>query len=453
MQLIKNEIVNIQLTDLGSFGEGVGKTDGFTVFVPGGLPGELVEAKVTVSKKNYAVAQLMQVLKQSPYRVSPPCTVYKDCGGCQLQHLSYQAQLEIKKKKVIDALERIGHVQNPPVKQTLGALDPWHYRNKMLFAVDNEGEKAAIGCYARASHNVVDAPPCLIQQVENNVIMQVVRDWMRDYKVPAYDEHTAQGLIRNVLGRVAPNTGQVMAGIVTVNKPVAFLPKLVQRLKEKLPNLTSIVQLTREGEGNIVLGGRQQILWGNSRITGEINDLLFNISAKSFFQVNSEQVRVLYGKALQLANLQNEETVIEAYCGTGTISMIFAQKAKKVYGLELLKDAVSDAKENAALNNCANIEFIQGDVVLTLPQLLKAGVKPDTVVVDPPRAGLAAQVTKAIIEARPKKIVYISCNPASLARDIALMSSNYNLKEAWPVDMFPMTAHVESVCLLTRNEK
>ena len=452
MQLKVNDFVKVEITDLGSSGEGVGKVDGFTIFVQGALPQEFVQAKVILSKSSYAVAQLVEILKLSPQRVKPCCSIFDTCGGCQLQHLSYQAQLVMKNKKVSDALKRIGHIENVAVRETLGMSEPWYYRNKMLFAVGENNEGVALGCYAKASHEVIDASVCLIQKNENNIILQVVREWLVKYRLSFYNEQTAKGLIRNLLGRVGPQSGQILVGLVTSEKSVPFLPKLIQMLKERVTGLTGIVQIVRSGKGNIVLAGEQYLLWGDSRIRGDIGDLSFNISAKSFFQVNSEQTQVLYKEALAMAGLQGGETVIEAYSGTGTIGLLFAKQAAKVYGLELSKEAVADAKENALLNGCKNIEFIQGDVAYTLPNLLKTGIKADIIVVDPPRAGLALKVVQTIAAAKPEKIIYISCNPASFARDAAILAETYQLTGVQPVDMFPMTAHIESVAKFIKRK-
>lgn len=446
----KGDRINIPVTGLGSSGEGVGKLDGFTIFVPGALPNEIVQAKISLSKKNYAVADLLSIEQKSPDRIAPPCPVFKDCGGCQLQHLAYPAQLTIKRSRVIDALERIGHIKKTPVHEVLASSSPWAYRNKMLFAVDKQSEGAVIGCYAKATHAVINATACMIQSEENNVIVSVVREWMNRYEIQPYNEKFCRGLIRNVMGRVGPKTGEVMAGIITTKKNISFLAQLVEQLRARVPKLLSIVQIVKEDNNNVVLAGQEQVLWGQKRISGILNGLYFNISAKSFFQVNSNQAEALYQKALELADISGQENVIEAYSGTGTIGMLFAQKSSRVFGLELSPQAISDAKVNATLNNCKNIEFIQGDVAKTLPALIDRGINADIFVVDPPRAGLATSVVQTIIEAAPEKIIYISCNPASLARDLALLKTNYELQFVQPVDMFPMTSHVEVIVKLCK---
>lgn len=444
----------LQISGLGSNGEGVGKYEGFTVFVQGALPQEEVSAKVKLVKKNYAVAVLQKILKPSAERVEPLCSVYKKCGGCQLQHLSYAGQLAYKRQQVQDALNRIGHLEIDVIP-VLGASEPWNYRNKMQFpvSVDMEGD-IQIGCYAVATHSVVDTETCMIQKAANNDVLKTVRKWMQRFGISAYDEKTGKGLVRHVMGRVGVHSGEVMAVLITSAYDIPHRRELVECLKKYIPGLTSVVQNINKKPTNIIMGNKTRVLYGAENIKDKLGSLAFNISAQSFFQVNSEQTEKLYNKALEFAALTGSETVVDVYCGTGTISLYLARHARKVYGIEIVAPAIIDAERNAEENNCKNAEFILGDAAVELPKLLMSGVQPDVVVVDPPRAGCEEKVLASICHVKPERVVYVSCNPASLARDLAYMEQHgYKTLIAQPVDMFPMTNHVETVVLMSKKEK
>ena len=445
--------ITMQITGLGSSGEGVGKYEGFTVFVKGALPEEEVSVKIALVKKSYAVGTLVEVVRSSAERVEPVCHVYKECGGCQLQHLSYKGQLACKRQQVQDALGRIGHLE-VEVLPVLGAGDPWNYRNKMQFPAAMNAEGVLnIGCYATATHSVVDTEACLISKEANNAIMKTVRTWMKHYNISAYDEKTGKGIVRHIMGRVGVHSGEVMAVIITSGYDLPHRAVLVEWLKRYVPGLVSVVQNINKKQTNVVMGAKSRVLYGAESIKDSLGSLSFNISAQSFFQVNSEQAEKLYNKALEFAALTGNETVVDVYCGTGTISLYLARHAKKVYGIEIVAPAIENAKKNAEENKCANAEFMCGDAAVELPKLLAGGVRPDVVVVDPPRAGCEQKVLAAICEVQPERVVYVSCNPASLARDLAFMEQHgYKALLAQPVDMFPMTSHVECVTLLTRSE-
>ncbi len=445
---------NITLTvnGLGSSGEGVGKYEGFTVFVKGALPEEEVRVTITLVKKSYAVGAMEEIVKASAERVEPACPVYKECGGCQLQHLSYKGQLECKRQQVQDALTRIGHL-NLEALPVLGAAEPWSYRNKMQFpaAADAEGV-LQIGCYATATHSVVDTDACMISKEANNAIMKTVRTWMQHYNISAYDEKTGKGLVRHIMGRVGVHSGEVMAVIITSGYDIPHRGVLIEWLKRHVPGLVSVVQNINKKQTNVVMGSKTRVLYGPESIKDSLGSLSFHISAQAFFQVNSEQAEKLYNKALEFAALSGKETVVDVYCGTGTISLYLARHAKQVYGIEIVAPAIENAKKNAEENKCANAEFICGDAAVELPKLLAGGVRPDVLVVDPPRAGCEQKVLAAIAEVQPERVVYVSCNPASLARDLAFMEQHgYKAIVAQPVDMFPMTSHVETVVLLGRK--
>ena len=445
--------IDLLITGLGSSGEGVGKYEGFTVFVKGALPEERVQVNITLVKKSYAVGSLEQVLLPSSERVQPLCPVYEACGGCQLQHLSYAGQLAAKRQQVQDAITRIGHVE-VEVLPVLGADDPWNYRNKMQFpAAFNAEGQLQIGCYAAATHNVINTEGCLISKEANNAILQTVRKWMEHYHIPAYDEKTGKGMVRHVMGRVGVHSGEVMAVIITAGYDLPHRATLVKWLQQYVPGLVSVVQNINKKQTNVVMGSKTRLLWGSETIKDSLGSLSFHIAAQAFFQVNSEQAEKLYNKALEFAALNGDETVVDVYCGTGTISLYLARHAKKVYGIEIVGPAIENAKKNAEENKCANAEFILGDAAVELPKLLDSGVKPDVVLVDPPRAGCEERVLAAIAGVAPRRIVYVSCGPASLARDLHYLEEHgYKAMLVQPVDMFPMSSHIENVCLLIKQK-
>ncbi|WP_301860318.1 23S rRNA (uracil(1939)-C(5))-methyltransferase RlmD [uncultured Megasphaera sp.] len=449
----KGKTYAIDIVRLGTNGEGVGRYENFTVFVPGALPGESVQARVTVVKKQYALAALTEIVKPSPDRVKPLCPVYEQCGGCQLQHLSYEGELKEKRQQVIDALERIGHLQHIDVLPTLGAASPWHYRNKMQVPVAAVGRHSvAIGCFAAATHQVIDVAACAIQKDDNNRIAAVVRQWMKDYKIPAYNEDERTGIVRHIMGRVGVHTGELMVCLVTACDMVPHMKDLVRMLRTALPQIKSIVQNVNTRHTNVILGPKTRVIYGAPAIHDSIGPLTFAVSAQSFFQVNSEQAQKLYETALAFAGLTGKEIVADVYCGTGTITLFLAQQAKQVYGIEIVAPAIKDAVKNARDNHIRNAEFILGDAVYKLPELIRSGIRPDVIVLDPPRAGCGEPVLAAIAQSRPKKVVYVSCNPATLARDLAYLNEHgYAVQKVQPVDMFSRTHHVETVVLLVRR--
>ncbi|MBQ7317534.1 MAG: 23S rRNA (uracil(1939)-C(5))-methyltransferase RlmD [Phascolarctobacterium sp.] len=448
----KGDIIEMNITGLGSSGEGVGKFQGFTVFVNGALPTETIKAKVGLVKKSYATARIVEILQASAERVEPACPVYKECGGCQLQHLSYAGQLQMKEQQVRDAVTRIGHLDTE-VMPVIGCANPWNYRNKMQFpaAMGAEG-KIEIGCYATATHSVVDTEGCLIQKEANNQVLFAVRKWMQQFNITAYDEKTGKGLVRHVMSRVGVHSGEVMAVLITSAYDIPCKKELVDILKKEVPGLVSVVQNINKKPTNIIMGNKTHVIYGKPNIKDSLGALSFNVSAQSFFQVNSEQAEKLYNKALEYAALTGSETVVDVYCGTGTISLYMAKHAKKVYGIEIVAPAIEDAKKNVVANGCANAEFILGDAAVELPALLESGVSPDVVLLDPPRAGCEEKVLAAICKVKPERIVYVSCNPASLARDLAYLEEHgYKATVVQPIDMFAATSHIENVALIVRE--
>ena len=444
-------IVNI--SSLGSSGEGVGRVSDFTVFVNGALPGEEVKAKITEVKKTYAIGKLMEVVKASPERIKPACPIYAECGGCQLQHISYEGQMQVKRQQVKDAMERIGHQKDLTVLPVLGAENPWHYRNKVAFPVGKEKGKTIIGCFAQGTHKIIDASNCLIQDELNNDAINAVKEIIDKLGIPAYNEDTHTGVMRHVVARTGMK-GQLMVVLVTATQELKRKKEIIKMLRSRLPQMVSLQQNIQTYRNNVILGRETKLLWGRPTIKAKLGKFAFNVSARSFFQVNTRQAEVLYDTALEYAQLTGKETVIDAYCGTGTISLYLAQKARKVYGVEIVSPAIKDAEKNARENNVRNAEFIVGDCTKVMPRLYKQGVRPDVVVVDPPRAGCTEAVLQTFASMQPKRIVYVSCNPATLARDIEIMAKlGYKAKKVQPVDMFSHSSHVESVALINRVEK
>ncbi|MDU2064062.1 MAG: 23S rRNA (uracil(1939)-C(5))-methyltransferase RlmD [Sporomusaceae bacterium] len=448
----KGDKITVEIHGLGHSGEGVARLDGYTLFIEGALQGEQVTAKVKEVKKSYGRAQLLEVLEAAPERIAPPCPVYQACGGCQLQHLSYEGQLAAKYETVRAALERIGKLAGVTIQPVLPSPESWHYRNKMLLPIGRRGRHLIAGCYAQGSHEIVPMEACLIQHEANNRIAAAVAAVATELRIKAYEEATGEGSLRYAMGRVGVATDEVMVVVVTATEELPEQEAFIKGLQERIPGLVSILQNVNSRKTNVMLGPKNKLLWGKEYIEDKLGNLTFQISPHSFFQVNTKQAVRLYETALKYADLQGEETVIDAYCGTGTISLFLAQQAKKVYGIEVVAPAIADAKKNAADNKIDNVEFLVGDATDVMPKLYRDGLRPDVVVVDPPRAGCSTEVLDTFVRMEPNRIVYVSCNPASLARDLGyLAEEGYEAKEIQPVDMFPMTYHVECVALIQRR--
>lgn len=448
----KGKKYEIKITSLGSSAEGVGRYEDFTVFVPYALPGETIEAVIEEVKKSYARGKISRIIKSSPDRVEPACPIYYDCGGCQLQHLSYEGQLKAKKQQVYDAVTRIGKQKGILIHDTLGAENPWNYRNKMQFPIGRTKGEITIGCYAQGTHEIINTDDCRIQKEGNNEIVRAVREVIEKLRIPVYDEDRHTGVLRHVVGRVGKN-GDIMLVLVTAVKELQRARDLIRLLRDRLPKLVSLQQNVQTYRNNVIMGRDTILLWGKPTILDAIGPFRFHISPRSFFQVNTAQAAVLYNKALEYAGLTGQQVVIDAYCGTGTITLFLAQKAHKVYGIEIVKPAILDAQKNARDNHIKNAEFIVGDATIVMPRLYKQGIRPDVVVVDPPRAGCTPTVLETFASMKPERIVYVSCNPASLARDIEILDGlGYKAQEIQPVDMFGQTSHVESIALIVRSD-
>jgi len=444
------EIHEITIDRLGNMAEGVGRIENFTVFVPGLLPHEKAKIKITEVKSRYAKGHISEIVQSSPDRVRPHCGIYEACGGCQLQHLSYQAQLELKRSQVNDLLVHIGGMQKIPVLPTLGADDPWYYRNKMQLPVGTTKGKLQMGCYALGTHLIIDTDECFIQDSLNNQLTIIMREIIEKLHIPIYNEDKHTGVIRHIVGRVGLDD-KLMVILVTATRELKQAGSIVRMLRQRIPQIVSIQQNIQTYHNNVILGRETKVLWGKPTILAKLGDLIFHVSARSFFQVNTNQAARLYAKALEFADLKGYETVIDAYCGTGTITLYLAQKARKVIGIEIVKPAIVDAEKNARDNNIHNAEFIVGDATEVMPRLAKQGIRPDVVVVDPPRAGCTELILQTFAKLGTQRIVYVSCNPATLARDISILSElGYKAIKVQPVDMFPMTAHVECVALINK---
>jgi len=449
----KNNIYTVEIASLGHSGEGVGKYEGFTIFVPYALPGETIEVKITEVKKTYAKGKLKAVKTASPSRCLAKCPIYYQCGGCQLQHVDYEEQLLLKRQTVVNSIQRIGKIEDVIIHKAIGAEEPWYYRNKMQFPIGTVDGKVAVGCYAQGTHQIINTEHCLIQHDANNKVAQTVQELVTELGISTYDEETGRGAMRHVLGRVGIATDEVMVVLVTATPTLPQQEMLIEKLRQRIPGLVSIIHNVNSKQTNVIMGNQTKTLWGRDTITDKLGNFTFNISAKSFFQVNTKQAEVLYSKAVEYARLSGTETVIDAYCGTGTITLFLAEKAAKVYGIEIVEPAIQDAWRNAELNNVNNVEFTVGDAIHIMPRMFKQGLRPEVIVVDPPRAGCERKVLETFAAMEPQRIVYVSCNPASLARDVAVLAElGYVTKEIQPVDMFPMTYHVESVALIERRE-
>lgn len=445
----KNDVLQVTIEDLTHEGHGVGKVEGYPLFIPNALPGEAIDVKVVKTTKNYGFGRLMEWHETSPERVEPPCPVYDRCGGCQLQHLSYEGQLKAKQKQVQDVMARIGKLPHVPVYPTLGMEEPWRYRNKSQVPIGISEGRVITGFYAKRSHEIVDVNQCIIQEQVSDQVMQLVKEKANELGILPYDELRHKGVLRHVVIRYGRTSGEVMVVLVTRSSHVPHLAELVDAIKENITGLASIVHNINNQKTNVIMGNQSTVLWGRDVIYDSIGDIRFAISARSFYQINPVQTEVLYQTALEYAELTGEESVVDAYCGIGTISLFLAQKAKKVYGVEIVEQAIEDAKTNAELNGIRNAEFEAGPAEVVIPRWHKEGKKADVIVVDPPRKGCDEALLTTILEMKPKRVVYVSCNPGTLARDLRMLEDGgYRTKKVQPVDMFPQTSHVEAVAVL-----
>ena len=466
----KNELVKVKIEDIGVGGEGIGKVDGYTLFIKDAIIGDVVEAKVMKAKKNYCYARLMNVLTPSKDRVEEVvCPMARKCGGCQIQEMKYPAQLAFKESKVRGNLERIGEVpgelldqiMHPVVGMDEEGMQPFRYRNKAQFPIgtDKDGRVTA-GFYAGRTHSIIGNTDCVLGVEVNEEILNCILDFMEEFEIPAYDEVKHKGLVRHVLLRYGFKTDEIMVCLVINGKTIPHCHDLVGRLRQ-IPGMTSITLSSNTAKTNVIMGDTIRLLWGQEFITDYIGEIKYQISPLSFYQVNPVQTEKLYGLALDYAGLTGNETVWDLYCGIGTISLFLAKKAKQVYGVEIVPQAIDDARNNAKINDITNAEFYVGKAEEVLPEYYKEYEKThngetahaDVIVVDPPRKGCEESLLQTIVDMQPEKVVYVSCDSATLARDVKfLRAKGYELKDVTPVDQFPHTVHVETVVLLSQQK-
>lgn len=450
MKLTKNDKIPLKITAVTMEGSGVGHYEGCAVFVPNTVTGDEITAHIVKVKSNCAFARLDELHVASPERTEPDCPVFLQCGGCAFRHITYEAELKIKQNHIRDALKRIGRIDIEP-EPIIGASCPEHYRNKAQYPVEKNGEALKIGFYAAHSHRVIDCRSCLLQPEEFDGILAVFDNWISQYKIPVYDAEKQTGLLRHIYIRRAEKTGETMVCAVINGRELPFAQELISALLEKEPNIKSIVINKNKAENNVILGEKCKIIWGKETITDELCGLKFQISPLSFYQVNPTGAEILYQKAAEYAELTGKETVLDLYCGAGTIGLTIAAKAKEIIGVEVLPGAVEDAKINAQINEIKNARFICGDANEAAQILEQEGTKPDVVILDPPRKGCAAELLQTIAKMEPGKIVYVSCDPATLARDCAVLGElGYKVQKVAPVDMFPRTGHVECVVVMSK---
>lgn len=452
----KNKEYIFDIISQGYEGEGIAKIDNkYPIFIEGALKGEKVKVRIVKVNKNFAYGKLMEVLEASEERVNPPCAIYKRCGGCKLQHASYKAQLDFKWDRVKDCVSKIGKLDPSIVKYPLGMENPWRYRNKVQLPIGLINGEVKIGFFAPRSHDIIDMESCLIQDEIGDKVVKLTREWIEKFNIRPYNvdgEYDEKGIVRHIMIRRGFTTNEVMVVLVTNGEKLPHKEEFVDLMVKNIPGIKSVIQNINSKKTNVILGLESKTLWGEDTISDYIGDFRFNISPLSFFQVNPTQTEVLYGKALEYANLTGNEEVFDAYCGTGTITLFLSQKAKKVYGVEIIPQAIDNAWINAKENRVENVEFFVGESEVVIPDLINKGVKADVVVVDPPRKGCDKKLLDAITNINAKKIVYVSCDPSTLGRDLKVLEDNgYKTLEVQPVDMFPNTSHVENVAKLIKK--
>ena len=461
----KNDIVTVEITDIGVSGEGIGHVDGYTLFIKDAVIGDVIEAKVMKAKKNYGYARLMKVITPSEYRVEPKCAFARRCGGCQIQEMSYDRQLVFKDQKIRGNLERIGGFTKDQIdtvmQPVVGMEHPFGYRNKAQFpfGTDKEGNPIT-GFYAGRTHDIIANTDCALGVEQNKEILEIILQYMRENKIKSYDEKTGKGLIRHALIRYGFKTKEIMVCLVVNGKKLPKAERLIEKLIQ-IEGMTSITISPNTRRDNVIMGNSYEILWGQGYITDYIGNVKYQISPLSFYQVNPVQTEKLYGLALEYADLKGDETVWDLYCGIGTISLFLAQKAKQVYGVEIVPQAINDAKENAKINAIDNAEFFVGKAEEVLPEYYAEYEREhngetahaDVIVVDPPRKGCDETLLETIVKMQPEKVVYVSCDSATLARDLKYLCANgYEIRMCRGVDQFPQSVHVETVVLLSQQK-
>ena len=448
--MIKGQIFEVEIIDINYMGNGVAKVDDFVIFIEGAVTGDRVQMKITNVKKNFAFGEILKILEKSKYRIEPPCKYYNQCGGCQLMHVDYKEQLKYKKNIVLNELKRaLVNFDDAEINETIGMDGPIRYRNKTAFSVTKKNNEIIIGPYEEGTYNTVDISSCLLQSEASDKALSVLKNAMIKLSICGYDKKTRKGEVRNIVIR-SNRKNELMLIIVTAQEALPNIEKLVNELTSNIKELKTIVQNINSKDTNLVMGSKNIILYGDGTINDTIGDFVFTISPGTFFQINSMQTEKLYEKAIEYADLDKNDICFDLYCGIGTISLMAANRAKKIYGVEIVEQSIINARENAQLNNVTNTEFYAGETEKILPMLYKKNIAADVIIVDPPRKGCEKEVIDTIIDLSPKKVVYVSCSPQSLARDIKLLESGgYKLKKIQPVDQFPWTLHVEAIILMT----
>lgn len=459
MKFSKNDIIEVKIEDIGVNGEGIGKADGFPIFVKDAIVSDYARVRITKPANTYAYARLEEIIEPSPLRVTPKCPVAKSCGGCQIQEMDYKAQLAFKKNKVKNNIERIAKITDFEIEDTIGMDEPYYYRNKAQYPVGEDKDGNIImGFYAGRTHSIIPCEDCIIGDTVNGDILRIIKSFMKEFSVRPYNEQTGKGLIRHILIRKGFKTGEIMVCIVINGTKLNHAEILVERLKQ-INGMTSISLNVNKENTNVILGNKVINLYGEGYITDYIGLVKFHISPLSFYQVNPVQTHVLYGKVLEFAGLTGKETVWDLYCGVGTISLFLAKLAKEVYGVEIITEAIEDARNNARINNISNASFFVGKAEEVLPEYYEKQhhngnyASADVIVVDPPRKGCDERLLATVVKMQPKKIVYVSCDSATLARDLKFLVENgYEVGRVQPVDMFPHSVHVETVVMLSHKK-
>ncbi|MFE8697343.1 23S rRNA (uracil(1939)-C(5))-methyltransferase RlmD [Cytobacillus sp. FJAT-53684] len=448
-----NQTFPLTIKRLGINGEGVGYFKKKVVFVPGALPGEEVVVEATKVHPKFTEAKIKNIRKKSVHRVAPPCPIYEECGGCQLQHLHYDQQLKEKRDIVIQSLERHTklNVEKIDIKETIGMEDPWNYRNKSQFQVGLKDGKVLAGLYGMNSHRLINIEQCAVQHPQTNKATATVKRILQDLKIPIYSEKSRKGLVRTIVARVGIQTGELQIVLITTKKELPNKEQIIQEIKKKLPEVKSIIQNINGQKTSLIFGDETVNLEGNDFIQETLGDLQFELSARTFFQLNPEQTVKLYNEVKKAAALTGKEKVVDAYCGVGTIGLWIADSAAEIRGMDIIPESIEDAKKNAVRHGIKHAKYVTGKAEEWLPKWVKEGWKPDVIIVDPPRTGLDGQLLNTILKVKPKKVVYVSCNPSTLAKDIAVLSGKYQVAMIQPVDMFPQTAHVECCVSLERK--
>jgi 23S rRNA (uracil1939-C5)-methyltransferase len=451
MDLKKNDNIILELETLTSDGAALGHYEGIAVFVRGAVPGDTVEAHIIKAAKRYCIGKLIKVISPSPERIESDCPAFPQCGGCSFRFASYNAELEYKKQRVEDAVKRIAHL-DIPVRDVIFADKTERYRNKAQYPVKIENGVLSAGFYAYKSHRIIPCDNCRLQNEAFSECLKAFADWVREAHITSYDEKTGKGLLRHIYLRRGEASGEIMACAI-INADTLPEPELLSEKLGKIEGMTSICFNVNKADSNVILGEKTYTLWGNGTIRDELLGKSFNISPASFYQVNHDQCEKLYSKAAEYARLTGEETLVDLYCGAGTVGLTMADKAKRLFGIEIVPQAIENAKANAALNGITNAEFFCGDALDGAKELEKRGIKADVVVLDPPRKGCDSELFDVIARMSPERIVYISCDSATLARDLAILDEKgYAPQEITPVDMFPRTPHVETVVQLSRSD-